>query len=130
MPYERIVLLRRLLQRRLGHSMGSGGHGLDDVVIARAAAQVAFEFGPDGLLVEGIPLAVHDIDGRHDHAGRAVPALKAMVLAEGRLHRVQLAALGDALDGGDNAGICLNSESGAGLHGLPVQVSLRLSRRN
>ena len=39
------------LQRRLGHALSSGGNGLDDVVIARAAAQIAFELGPDRLLV-------------------------------------------------------------------------------
>ena len=70
-----------------------------------------------------VPLAVHDIDGGHDHARRAVPALKAVMLTESRLHRVQLAALGDALDGGDDAGIGLDGEDGAGLHGLSVQMN-------
>ena len=38
--------------RRPGHGLGAGGNRLDDVVVAGAAAQIAFELGPDGLLVE------------------------------------------------------------------------------
>ena len=44
-------------------------------------------------------------DRRHDLAGRAIAALEGVVLDEGGLHRVQLAALGQALDGGDRAAL-------------------------
>ncbi len=42
------------------------------------------------VLIERATLAVHDIDGRHDHAGRAEAALQRVMLAEGLLHRVQV----------------------------------------
>src|SRR5437773_12122318 len=80
-------LLRRACAR--AHGAGAGRDRLDDVVIAGAAAQIAFEFPADGLLVEIMTLAVHDIDRGHDHARRAEAALQAMIFAERFLHRVQ-----------------------------------------
>ena len=77
-------------------------HGLDDVVVAGAAADVAFE-----LLAHlasrwawgSRPARSHRA---HHHARRAEAALQAVVLLEGLLHRVQRAVgLGQALDGGD-----------------------------
>jgi hypothetical protein len=38
---------------------------------------------------------------RHDHARRAIAALQAVIIAEGRLHRMQLVAFRDAFDSGD-----------------------------
>src|SRR5918993_4494498 len=49
------ALLRRLRQRRLTHGLRSGRNGFDDVVIARAAAEIALQLVPDGLLVESAP---------------------------------------------------------------------------
>src|SRR6476660_2182573 len=43
-------------------------HRLDDVVVAGAAADIAFELLPDGFLVELAAAAVDDVDRRHDHA--------------------------------------------------------------
>src|SRR5665213_4581312 len=75
---------------------------LDDVVIARAAADIAVELFADGMFVETVAVATNDIERRHDHAGRAVAALQAMMFAEGFLHRMQLAArFRQTLDGGD-----------------------------
>ena len=76
-------------------------HGLDDVLIARATAQIAFEllayFGFSRL-----GMALTQIDRAHDHAGRAKTALQAMALFEGGLHGVQGAICGrEAFDGGD-----------------------------
>ena len=52
------------------------------------------------LSSRSLPLRLHDIDRRHDHAGRAVAALQAVMLAERLLHRMQRAVrLGEALDG-------------------------------
>src|SRR6516225_6534867 len=44
------------------HAARGVEHRLDDIVIAGAAADVAFELVPDGCLVEIAAIAVHDID--------------------------------------------------------------------
>ena len=61
-------------------------------------------------------MAMDDVDGRHDHARRAEAALQAVIVAECRLHRVQLVALGDAFDGGDVGAVGLSDQHGAGFH--------------
>src|ERR1700742_1093532 len=86
---------------RDSHAPGGVKHRLDDVVVTGAAADIAFELLPDGRFVKLSAVAVHDIDRRHDHARRAVAALKSVIVAEGGLHRVQLIAFRDAFDGGD-----------------------------
>src|SRR5215472_12709200 len=48
---------------------------LDDVVVAGAAADVAFELVAHGGLVELSAMAAHDVDRRHDHARGAEAAL-------------------------------------------------------
>src|ERR1700686_1338889 len=62
---------------------------LDDIVIAGAAADVAFELLADDAVLELVALAAHDVDCGHDHPGCAIAALQPVVLAEGLLHRVQ-----------------------------------------
>src|SRR5262245_20447736 len=81
------------------HGAGACSDRLDDVVIPGAAAQVAVELVTDGLLVELVAVAANDVERRHDHAGRAEAALQPMVLTERLLHRMQLVALGERLDG-------------------------------
>src|SRR4051794_25513854 len=96
------------------HAAGRIEHGLDDVVIAGAAADIAFELLAQRGLVELAAVAVHDVDRGHDHARRAVAALQAVIVAERRLHRVQFVALGDAFDGGDAGARGLSGQHGAG----------------
>ena len=76
----------------------------------------------DGGFVEVAALAVDDVDRGHDHAGRAEAALQAVVLAEGLLHGMQLAVLGQALDGRDLGAVAGGGQHGAGLHGAAVHV--------
>src|SRR5215813_998527 len=114
---------RPLLSPAVAHSLGAGRDRLHDVVVAGAAADVAFELMADGLLIELVALAVHDVDRRHDHARRAVAALQPMMLAERFLHRMQRPVLlGQALDGGDVGALDLPGEDGARLHGLAVDM--------
>src|SRR5205085_12129361 len=98
---------RPQLFRRLRDLHAGGGveHRFDDIVIAGAAADIAFQLVPDGLLVELAAMAMDDVDRRHDHARSTVTALQAVIVAESRLHRVQFVTFRDALDGGD-AGAC------------------------
>src|SRR5471032_1089028 len=65
-------------------------NGVDDVLVAGAAAEIAgdafanFAFGGGWVVLE-------QRHGRHDHAGRAVAALQAVLFPEAFLQRVQMA---------------------------------------
>src|SRR5664279_6504649 len=69
------------------HARGGIEHRLDDVVVAGAAADIAFELLAHRGLVELTAMTLHDIDRRHDHARRAEAALQSVIVAERRLHR-------------------------------------------
>src|SRR5579859_1818490 len=107
--------------RSRAHGLGRGLHGLDDVHVTGAAAEVAFEaladlvFGRIGVLLEKV--------GRgHDEAGRAVAALQAVLVPESLLDGVQLIAVGHALDGREVAAVGLDGEHRAALDRLAVHV--------
>src|SRR5260370_1381460 len=81
------------------HRARAGLHGLDDVVIAGAAADVAFQ--PFAyVLLAGIGVMAGEVDGAHDHARGAEAALQPVMLAEGGLHRMQRAIAGQPPHGG------------------------------
>src|SRR5215468_9377789 len=103
------------------HAGRTRAHGLDDVVVAGAPAQVALEPVPD-LVLAGIRHPLAQVGRAHDHARRAEPALQAVVLAERGLHRMELAAAGQALDGRDLGPVGLDREHRAGLDRLAVDV--------
>src|SRR5512139_1574657 len=76
-----------------GRELLRGGlHGLDDVLVTRAAAQVAGDALADVLLAR-VRVFLQQAVGARDHAGRAVAALQAVLLVERLLQRVQRAAL-------------------------------------
>ena len=105
------------------HFRRGGLHRLDDIVIAGAAAQIAVEFGADGLL-GGVGMVVHQVDGAHHHARGAEAALQAMMLAKRLLHRMQRAiGLGQAFDGDDIGALCLHRQDVAAFHRATVQVN-------
>src|SRR5689334_1859270 len=92
--------MRRYLASPLlasAHAGGTRAHGLDDVVVASAPAEVALEPVPDVVLAR-IGVVATQVGRTHDHARRAEPALQTVVLLKRRLHRVQRAAAGEALD--------------------------------
>src|SRR5205809_3493027 len=121
--FWRRPLLCGFLPATFAHGFSTRGDRLDDVVVAGAAAEIALKLVADGVVVEVVPLTVDDVDGRHDHARRAVAALQAVVLAKSFLHRMQRAVrFGQALNRGDVGAIELPSEHGAGLHRLAVDV--------
>src|SRR5712691_1702503 len=88
---------------------------LDDVVITRAPAEVALELVPD-LLLARVRIALEHLVRRHDHARRAEAALEPVLLPEPLLDGVELAVLGEALDGGDGGAVSLHGEERARLH--------------
>ena len=95
-------------------------HGLDDVVVPGAAAQVAVDAVAD-LLLGRIRVLRQQVDGRHDHAWRAVAALQAVALLEGRLHGVPVITCRQALDRRDLRPVGLDGEDAARLHAASVQ---------
>src|SRR5216683_32952 len=76
-------------------------HGAHYVQVTRAAAQVAGDRLAD-LLLARVLVALEQRRARHQHSRRAVAALQRVLLGEGFLHRMELAALLEALDGGDD----------------------------
>src|SRR5690242_8388694 len=110
-----------LFDAALAHLLGRVLHGLDDIDVARAAAQVPGDRLADFLLA-GILVALEERARGHEHARRAESALQAVLLGEALLHRMELAALLQAFDRGDLAAVRLHGEHGARLHRLAVQV--------
>src|SRR5512134_4080518 len=96
-------------------------HGLDDVDVAGAAAEVALEPLVD-LLVGGIGVVLQQPRRRHDHARRAEAALKSVALRERALDRVELPLLRHALDRHDARPVRLRREHGARFHRPAVNV--------
>src|SRR5579883_3066459 len=81
--------------------IGGELHGIDDVLIAGAAAQVARQRFADLRLV-GRRRLVEEGLHRHQDAGRAVAALQTMAGAHRFLQRMQMISLGgQPLDGHD-----------------------------
>src|SRR5271163_241716 len=105
-----------------GHFARALGDRLDDVVIAGAAADVAFEPVADRGFVEMRALAIDEVDCGHDHARRAKPALQAVIVLERLLHRVQLAAGGEALDRRHLGVLAARGQNGAGLDRPAVEM--------
>src|ERR1041384_5300962 len=96
--------------------------GFDDLVVAGAAAQVARDAVAD-LGLARLRVAGEQRARRHQHAGRAEPALQAVLLPEALLQRVQRAAGGEALDGLDRRPVGLDREHGAALDRLAVEAN-------
>src|SRR5271168_4310895 len=81
------------------HCGGSQLNGLNNVVVACAAADVAFEPAADFRL-GGIGVFAQKVGGGHDHARGAEPALKGMSLSKCGLHRMQIYARRETFDRG------------------------------
>ena len=77
------------------------GHGLDDAVVAGAAAEVAREADPD-LVLGRRRVRGEQRRRRDEHPGRAEAALDAAELEERGLERRQRVAVGEALDRRDS----------------------------
>src|SRR5215204_3568904 len=88
-PSDR-CLLGLALRRRPGAGLRHLLHRLDDVVVARTAAEVAIEPVAD-LLLARLRVARQEVGRRHDHPRRAVAALEAVRGPEGLLQRMEIA---------------------------------------
>jgi hypothetical protein len=108
--------------RKYGHGSPlccRGLNGVDDVLVAGAAAEVALDTLAD-LALRWLGVLVQQVDGRHDDARCAVTALQAMFLPKALLQGMQLTVLRQALDGHDLGAVSLDRENGAGLRAAPV----------
>src|SRR6185369_15637738 len=65
-------------------------NSFDDVLVAGAPAQIAFE-SVANLVGSGIGIAIEDLSRGHYHPRRAVTALQTVLLPESFLHRMQIA---------------------------------------
>src|SRR5258708_3077213 len=104
----------------LAHFLGRVLHGLDDVHLAPPAAQVPGNRFAD-LLLARVLVALEEGARGHQHARGAETALQAVFLGEALLHRMELAALLQALDRRDLRAIGLHREHGARFHRVAVQ---------
>src|SRR5262249_60507350 len=107
----------------LGTQLGGGVlNCIDDVLIAGAAAEIAFECFTD-LGVRRVLRALEQFGRGHDHARRAVAALEAMLFPETFLQGMQPALGTQTFNGGEVRALGLNRENRAGLHGPAVQMN-------
>src|ERR1041385_3360004 len=72
------------------HRFGGMLYRFDDVLIACATAESPVQSMPD-LFIRRVGIVIQQVHHRHDHTGRAEATLKAMLLPERLLHRVQFA---------------------------------------
>src|ERR671913_752764 len=91
--------------------------GLDNVLVARAAAVVALQSLPD-LLLARVRFLLQEAHRGHDHAGRTVPALERVLLMKCRLHGMPLPVFLESLHRRKLMPVGLHREDGAGLHRL------------
>src|SRR3990172_481105 len=80
--------------------------GLDNVLVARAPAEVASQLRPEALSLED-DAAVGQGHGAQEELRRAVAALEAVGVAERLLYGVELAPPPQALHGGERAAVGL-----------------------
>jgi hypothetical protein len=100
------------------HLGACGLDGLDDVLVAGAAADVPAD-RPADLLVGRIGVLFDERRPDEHHARRAEPALEAVVLLEGRLDGVERAVLLEALDGAQFVAVGLDGHIVHDFTGLP-----------
>src|SRR6266852_1366972 len=94
-------------------------HGLEDVPVAGAAADVALQRLLD-LVVARARVRTQQGGRAHQHPGRAIPALERVVIAERLLERCELAVFREPFDGLDLRPVGLYREEHAALHELAV----------
>src|SRR5580704_5870283 len=113
---------RGLLELCAAHLGGGVLNGLDDVLVAGAAAEIARNAGADVVFAR-VRVLLKQPPGAGDHAGSAKPTLQAMHLAKAFLERMQRSIRSsNPLDGDDRGAVGLHREDGAGLHRLAVEI--------
>src|SRR5712672_866636 len=96
-------------------------HRIDDRLIAGAAAVISGKMLADFLAVR-FALLLQQILRGHQHARRAVAALKGVAVTKGSLEIGDLTAVGQSLDGFDRCAMRLHREHQAGAHDLAIDT--------
>src|SRR5207249_8288747 len=109
MPQILASVLGSLMMSPLAHLLGRVLHGLHDIDVAGAAAEIPRN-GLADLLLARVLVALEERAGGHQHAGRAETALQAVLLGETLLDGMQFAALLQAFDRGDLRAVGLHRE--------------------
>ena len=106
---------------RVGHPVRRQPHGVQDLLVPRAAAEVAGQRLAD-LGVGGVRLPGQQVVGLHQQPGGAEAALHRPRLDERLLEGVQVVALREALDRADLAalGLAGGDQAGADRHAVEV----------
>jgi hypothetical protein len=94
-------------------------HGLDDLRIGGAAAQVAGKIVADVVLA-GRGIFIEQLARHQDEARRAEAALKGARFDEGFLHRIELAAVRETLDGFEAGAVGEYGQEQTARHGAAV----------
>ena len=81
-------------------SVAGGPDRLEDVLVARAAADVALD-GVENLVIGGMGIVLEQRGRTHQHPGCAVAALERVVGDEGALQHREPVVVGEPLDGPD-----------------------------
>src|SRR3954453_21177843 len=105
---------------RPAHVSSPAAHGLDDVLIARAATEVRRQ-NLENLLVRQFGIGLQRVYRKHQEAGRAEAALERMMGDEGLLHGVQFVAVGETFDRSDALALRLDREHQAGSYRIIVE---------
>jgi hypothetical protein len=90
-------------------------------VISGAAANISRQATTDLFLCR-IWIALCDLFGGYDHAGRAEPALDAVLIPDDLLHRMELRVRGQALNRSAACTVSLPGKHCAAFDGLSVQL--------
>jgi len=93
---------------------------IDDILIPRAAADVAFDALAD-LRFGGLGIARQNLIGGENHPRGAEPALKSVFFPKLLLDGVEFSLRSEPFDGGDLSPVRLDGEDGAAFHGLSVK---------
>src|SRR5882672_12459417 len=96
-------------------------HGLDDVLVAGAAAQIARHADPN-LGLGRVRVVLQKSIGAHQHAWRAEAALQAVLREEAFLYRVQNSPVRQALHCHHLGAVALHCEMGTTLDRLCIHV--------
>ena len=102
------------------HFFGAGLNCLDDIVVAGAAADVAFQLMADRVVGQFLAMGIDHVDGGHNHSRGTESTLQSVVLTEGFLHGMELVSAAQPFDGGDRRAVGLDGEHQAGANAHPV----------
>jgi hypothetical protein len=100
--------------------LGGTLHGLHDVMVASAAAEIALEAGTN-LLLGWVRVASKEIVGGHDHARGAEAALQPVLDRKALLEWMQPPVLREPFDRENVGAVSLNGEYGTRFHSDAIQ---------